>query len=91
LTTNSQGNIVVGTQTLTAGGSAITVSGTTISLGPGGTAVVYGGTSTTHLGSVIQSFIGAPPEYTGAAVKEVGLDGTRGAWMAVFAALMFWV
>jgi hypothetical protein len=72
----------VGTQTLAAGGPAITVSGSTISLGPGATAVVYSGTSTTNLGSVIQSFVGAPPQYTGAAVKGVALDGLRALWIA---------
>jgi large exoprotein involved in heme utilization and adhesion len=88
LTTNSQGNIFVGTQNLTAGGPAITVSGSTISLGPGVTAIVYGGSSTTNLGSVIQSFIGAPPQYTGAAVKGVALGELRVMWMVGLVALM---
>lgn len=78
----------MGTQTLAAGGPAITVSGSTISLGPGATAVVYSGTSTTNLGSVIQSFVGAPPQYTGAAVKGVALCGLRVVWIAGLLALM---
>jgi hypothetical protein len=91
LTTNSQGNLIVGTQTLTAGGSALTVSGSTISLGPETTEVIYGGTSTTHLGSIIQSFVGAPPQYTGAAVKGAELGGSRFAWMAVLFAVLAWM
>jgi len=58
LTTNSQGNIVIGTQTLAASGPAITVSGTTISLAPEATEIIYEGTSTTRLGSSIQSSVG---------------------------------
>jgi hypothetical protein len=78
----------VGTQTLAAGGPAITVSGSTFSLGPGATSIVYGGTSTTNLGSVIQSFVGAPPQYTGAAVKGVAFDGLRAVWIAGLLGLM---
>jgi uncharacterized Zn-binding protein involved in type VI secretion len=88
LSTNSQGNIVLGSQTLTAGGSAITVSGSTISLGPEATAIVYSGSSTTNLGSVIQSSVGAPPQYTGAAVKGVALGRLRVLWIAGLVALM---
>jgi hypothetical protein len=83
---------VVGTQTLTAGGSAITESGSSISLGAGATEVIYGGTSTTHLGSIIQSFMGAPAQYTGAAVKGVEDGILKGVCMAVvFSALMVWL
>jgi hypothetical protein len=91
-TTNSQGNIVVGSQTLTAGGSAITESGSTLSLGGGATEVIYDGTSTTHLGGIIQSFISAPAQYTGAAGKEVEMGLSKGVCMAVvFSALMAWL
>lgn len=80
---------MVGTETLTAGGSAITEAGTTFSLGPGDTQVVVGGTSTTELGSVVES---APPEFTGAAVKGAEPGGLRGVWMAIaFSALVVWL
>jgi hypothetical protein len=36
---------IIGSQTLVAGGSAITVSGTVVSLDPGGQSVVIGGTT----------------------------------------------
>jgi hypothetical protein len=63
--------------TLGAGGSDITESGTTFSLEPEVTQVVAGGTSTTKLGSVIEPFVSAPPQYTGCAVNGVDLGGLR--------------
>lgn len=47
VTANSEGQFVVGTQTLNPGGPAITVSGTTYSLGPSGTVLVVNGVSST--------------------------------------------
>ncbi|OAL49795.1 hypothetical protein IQ07DRAFT_680206 [Pyrenochaeta sp. DS3sAY3a] len=47
VTANSQGQYIIGTQTLNPGGSAITVDGTTYSLGPSGTAIVVNGVTST--------------------------------------------
>ena len=57
LTANSDGDFVIGTQTLTPGGPAITVSGTVISIAEGATELVIG-TSTSQLGGLIASFFG---------------------------------
>ena len=86
---------MVGTQTLTPGGSPITTFGTTVSLGLGVTEVIVDGTSTTKLGNTVKSSVGstvgAPPQYTGGAVKLGEPRGTTGVWMVVFAALLFFV
>jgi hypothetical protein len=47
VTANTQGQFVVGTQTLTPGGPAITVDGSTLSLGPSGTIAVVNGITQT--------------------------------------------
>ena len=83
LTTDSQDNVLVGTGTLSAGGSDITESGTTFSLEPEVTQVVAAGTSTTKIGSVIEPFVSAPPQYTGGAVNGVDLGGLRNVWIAI--------
>ncbi|KAF8856858.1 hypothetical protein BDZ45DRAFT_745039 [Acephala macrosclerotiorum] len=42
ITADSRGNIVIGTQTITAGAPAVTISGSVISLSPGTTEIVLG-------------------------------------------------
>lgn len=95
VTANSQGSFVIRTQTLTAGGLAITISGKTISLATGATEIIYGGTSTTHLGSVIQSsksVTTAPAQYTSGADRVVEMGMARAVCIAVaFSALIAWL
>lgn len=62
LTANPQGQFVVGTQTLTPGGPAITVDGSTLSLGPSGTIAVVNGVTQT---------LGNSPAVTNAPVLTV--------------------
>jgi hypothetical protein len=82
---------VIGTQILTAGGSATTISGTTLLLGVGETEVVYSESSTTHLGSIMQSFI-APAQYAGGASKGIETGFWRAVRIAVvLSTLMIWV
>ena len=54
---NAASDLVIGTQTLTPGGAAVTVSGTPVSLGVGASDVVIG-TSTQGLGGLIMSGFG---------------------------------
>jgi hypothetical protein len=63
VTANSQGQFVVGTQTLTPGGPAITVDGSTLSLGPSGSIAIVNGVTQT---------LGNAPFATGAPVITVG-------------------
>lgn len=62
VTANSQGQFVVGTQTLAPGGPAITVDGSTLSLGPSGTIAIVNGVTQT---------LGNAPFVTGAPVLTV--------------------
>ncbi|KAF2465854.1 uncharacterized protein BDR25DRAFT_80408 [Lindgomyces ingoldianus] len=62
VTANSQGQFIIGSQTLTPGGPAITVGGSTLSIGPSGTIAVVNGVTQT-LGNV--------PLITGAPVLTV--------------------
>jgi hypothetical protein len=57
---------------VTAGGQAITVSGSTISIAPVATEVVFGGTSTTKLGSIIMSFFGVGGSSTTTTTQGTG-------------------
>ncbi|KAK3679516.1 hypothetical protein LTR78_001077 [Recurvomyces mirabilis] len=64
ITANSQSGYVIGSQTLSPGGSAITVSGTPYSLAPSATALIVGSsteiaTSQGNMGSYIWAGIGA--------------------------------
>lgn len=64
--------IIGGTQTLAAGSSAITVSGTEISLDPGGETVVIGGSSTVALSAFLSAESGDVRTTTG---TELGIGG----------------
>jgi hypothetical protein len=101
---NSQGDFVIGTQTLTPGGPAITVSGTPISLAPSATAIVVGG-STTALGSVIiptftnnggdatgTATASTSAYYTGEASRDIELLIERSMFIALWlSAFMAWL
>lgn len=96
---------MIASQTLRPGGTAITVSGSTISLAAGASDIVVIGGSTTSsqkLGSMILSFIGgvptsttsmgAPVQYTGAAgrgISWLGMEGLTGFVGLVGAVLLF--
>jgi hypothetical protein len=62
VTANTQGQFVVGTQTLTPEGPAITVDGSTLSLGPSGTIAIVNGITQT---------LGTAPFETGAPVLTI--------------------
>jgi hypothetical protein len=63
ITANSESEFVIGTQTLSPGGSAITLGGTPVSLASGATEVIVGGT-TTPVGSIIMSVFNGGPDMT---------------------------
>ncbi|KAL2045148.1 hypothetical protein N7G274_002229 [Stereocaulon virgatum] len=94
-TANSEGQYVIGSQTLTAGG-AVTVSGTPVSLAPGETQVVVG-SSTEGLAGLITAGFGEGPggNGNGSVVAFTGgggaaADGGRGrsAWIAAMVVLV---
>jgi len=78
LTANAASAYVIGTQTLSPGGPAITVSGTPLSLAPEGTALVVG-TSTaaagTGLGNYIWSGLGGSGTASGTVTGAVVFTG----------------
>ncbi|KAH8672859.1 hypothetical protein BGZ60DRAFT_405728 [Tricladium varicosporioides] len=100
ITANGQGNFVIGTQTLTPGGSAVTISGTPISIGPGMTQGVVGGT-TTSLRVIIDSFLTTanapsntptPAQYTGGVDQGIRGFSTRRAFAGLVMSLfMMWL
>ena len=102
ITANSEGQYIIGSQTLTAGG-AITVSGTLVSLAPGDTQLVVG-SSTEGLAGLITAGFGEGPgggsggggngngSRSGNVVAFTGgaAEGLRGRgeWMAVVVVLL---